>query len=226
MAAPARSDGRRRIAAAALCAAAAWACAAPPPATMVRVPPPAGWTATVPDERARRDARFRGSLDSPLLAAERPAFAGLTYFDLAPELYFLGPLNEYADKPRFTILTTAGAPRPCERVGWLAFPVGALEQRLQVYRLLDGDGAPGTLFLPFMDATSGKETYPAGRYVDLEGPEGGPYVLDFNKAYNPMCAYGDPRRFACPATPAENRLTVRIEAGERGWREAPARAAS
>jgi hypothetical protein len=223
MVTPARRDGRRRTAAGLLVAAAGWACSGAPPATMVGVPPPAAWTETVPYERGRRDAWFRESIDSPLLAEERPAFTGLAYFDLAPEYYFLGPLNEYAEKKRFTITTTAGQPRPCERVGWLAFPIRAAEQRLQVYRLLD-EGGSGTLFLPFMDATSGQETYPAGRYVDLEGPEGGPYVLDFNKAYNPMCAYGAPERFACPETPSENRLAVRIEAGERGWKGGPARA--
>jgi len=68
-----------------------------------------------------------------------------------------------------------------------------------------------------MDKGSGSTTYPAGRYVDLVGPSGGPYVLDFNYAYNPSCAYGDPERFQCPATPAANRLPVPIEAGERGW---------
>jgi uncharacterized protein (DUF1684 family) len=89
---------------------------------------------------------------------------------------------------------------------------------LQVYRLLDlperagGDG----LFLPFKDGTTGNETYSAGRYVDLQGPDGGPFVLDFNRAYDPSCAYGDASRFECPVTPKENTLTVRVTAGERG----------
>jgi uncharacterized protein (DUF1684 family) len=89
---------------------------------------------------------------------------------------------------------------------------------LHVYRLLDlperagGEG----LFLPFKDQTTGKETYPAGRYVDLVGPDGGPFVLDFNRAYNPSCAYGEPERFQCPVTPAENALPIAVTAGERG----------
>ena len=73
-------------------------------------------------------------------------------------------------------------------------------------------------FLAFTDETTGRETYPAGRYIELDGPPGGPYVLDFNLAYNPYCAYGRPERFACPRTPPENRLSVPIEAGERGYR--------
>ena len=113
--------------------------------------------------------------------------------------------------------------------------VDGLPRRLQVYRLLDtGFGAtPEGLLLPFADATAGKETYPSGRYLDVLGPSGeirvvqgvqgrpvavGPFVVDFNRAYNPSCAYGAPERFACPVTPKANRMDVRIEAGERGFK--------
>ncbi len=76
------------------------------------------------------------------------------------------------------------------------------------------DDQPGpTLFVPFLDETSGRETYGAGRYLDIEPEEDGTYSLDFNLAYHPSCAYDV--RFSCPLTPAENRLDLRIEAGER-----------
>jgi hypothetical protein len=117
-----------------------------------------------------------------------------------------------------TMVTTAGKTRPCERWGRVTFLRKGRELSLQVYRLLDrpeGSGGAG-LFLPFKDATSGKETYAAGRYVDLDGPDGGPYVLDFNRAYNPSCAYGEPLRFQCPVPPPENALDVAVRAGERG----------
>ena len=67
--------------------------------------------------------------------------------------------------------------------------------------------------MPFLDETSGTVTYGAGRYLDLDPEEDGTYVLDFNLAYHPSCVYD--ARFSCPLTPAENRLPVRIEAGER-----------
>ena len=117
-------------------------------------------------------------------------------------------------------ITTAGQERPCDRYGWFEFVLRGVPAKLQVYRLLDSagqDGAPSFL-VAFTDETSGKQTYPAARYVDLIGAPGGPYVLDFNLAYNPSCAYGDPDRFACPRAPAENRLPVTVEAGERGFK--------
>ena len=68
------------------------------------------------------------------------------------------------------------------------------------------------LFIPFRDATSGKETYGAGRYVEAEPLGGGRFTLDFNRAYNPYCAYNDAWR--CPLPPSENWLAVAIRAGE------------
>jgi uncharacterized protein (DUF1684 family) len=67
-----------------------------------------------------------------------------------------------------------------------------------------------------MDATTGKESYPGGRYVDLEENEFGNYILDFNKAYNPYCAYGK-EGYVCPIPPAENKLEVEIKAGEKNY---------
>jgi hypothetical protein len=71
----------------------------------------------------------------------------------------------------------------------------------------------GGYFLPFMDATSGDETYGAGRYLEIEPLPGGKLLVDFNMAYNPYCAYNE--YWSCPIPPKENRLSVPIEAGEK-----------
>lgn len=195
---------------------------------MAPAPPPTNWEAELRAERAAKDEAFRTDPSSPLRPADRASFDGLDYWPPDPAYRFAGSVQRFSRPERFEILTTSGERRPCERYGEIRFQLGGKRCRLTVYRLLDEAGRPGGagLFLPFTDATSGKETYPAGRYVNLEGPEGGPFVLDFNRAYNPSCAYGDPERFRCPATPPENRLGVRVEAGERGYEHPPARAAS
>ena len=205
------------------------------PASMVPIEPPPQWAETLEAARERKDAFFRSSPDSPLMPGDVESFAGLEYWEPVPELYYAGPIQVHLQRESFQMVTTAGQMRPCERFGWIEFPVDGMPQRLEIYRLLDmGRGLTvESLLLPIADATTGKETYPAGRYVDLggqsgdliigPGPDGrpqveGPFVVDFNRAFNPSCAYGAPERFACPVTPAENRLKIRIEAGERGFK--------
>ena len=197
------------------------ACAPAANERMVYVKPREGFEQRLIELRERRDRFFREDPASPLLPEDRGGFAGLEYFPPRAELYLVGPVRRYAEPQRFEMVTTAGTMRPCERIGWLDFEVDGQPARLQVYRMLDNELQPEDegLFLPFADGTTGGETYPAGRYVNLNGSRGGPYVLDFNRAYNPSCAYGRPERFACPVTPPENRLPFRIEAGERGYRQ-------
>jgi uncharacterized protein (DUF1684 family) len=209
-------------------------CRATSPGSMVNLPPPPAWAERLVKLREAKDAAFRRGPDSPLRADAVAGFEGLDYWEPDRSLYFAGPLHVYPRRERFSIVTTAGQTRPCERFGWIEFPIAGVHHRLQVYRLLDmGRGmSVDSLLLPFADGTTGGETYPSGRYIDLAGPAGelqlvtgpdgtlealGPWVLDFNRAYNPSCAYGAPERFACPVTPPDNRLEVRIEAGERGW---------
>jgi uncharacterized protein (DUF1684 family) len=164
--------------------------------------------------RADKDAFFRTGKGSPIPEAEREAFGGLPYYPV-DERWVIDDLalDPYAgDEPvRFEIPTTDGRLRPAERAGVFRFPLGGAEQSLTAYRLAGGTG--DGLFVPYLDATSGTETYGAGRYLDLEAQDDGTYSLDFNLAYHPSCVY-DPR-FSCPLTPAENRLGVRVDAGER-----------
>jgi uncharacterized protein (DUF1684 family) len=164
--------------------------------------------------RDDKDHYFGHAEHSPIPAAERDGFAGLPYYPVNESLVFdglaLGPYT--GDEPsHFQIPTSDGRLRPAHRGGVFVFEIGGQPLSLTAYVM--NDGAPTSLFVPFLDATSGTETYGAGRYLDLEPDDDGTYILDFNLAYHPSCVY-DPR-FSCPLTPAENRLPVRIEAGER-----------
>jgi len=198
-------------------------CGSPGGAVLVAETPPAGWADDILAARGQRDADFASDPDSPIPPADRGAFRGLDYWPPDPAYRFVGEIHPYPPSEPFEIITTTGRARPCVRHGWVSFELGGQRWNLQVYRLLDSPEAADPideLFLPFTDRTTGKETYPAGRYVPLSEDERGRIVVDFNRAHNPLCAYGMPERYACPVTPAENRLAVRIEAGERGFRGA------
>jgi len=148
----------------------------------------------------------------PVPEAERPTFAGLPYYAVDPDWRFDDlSLEPYTgDEPsNFQIPTSDGQLRPAHRAGVLRFEREGGRHGLTAYTF-DG-GVDESLFVPFLDATSGTETYGAGRYMDVEPEEDGTYSLDFNLAYHPSCVY-DPK-YSCPLTPAENRLPMRIEAG-------------
>jgi hypothetical protein len=165
--------------------------------------------------REDKDEYFRSGGRSPLPVTERASFDGLPYFGVDESLRFQGlALEAYAgtEPASFAIPTSDGKLRPAVRAGTLRFPLGGGEQRLTAYTF-ENQPDDSSLFVPVLDATSGHETYGAGRYLDLEREEDGTYTLDFNLLYHPSCVY-DPK-FSCPLTPPENRLPVRIEAGER-----------
>jgi uncharacterized protein (DUF1684 family) len=167
--------------------------------------------------RADKDAYFRTGHASPVPAADRAAFPGIPYYPVDESFIAEGLVLEpyVGDEPvRFEIPTTDGRLRPAERAGVFLFEMVGYPLRLTAYRMASADGeASGSLFVPFLDATSGTETYGAGRYLDLEADDDGTWTLDFNLGYHPSCVY-DPR-YSCPLTPPENRLGLRVEAGER-----------
>lgn len=173
-----------------------------------------GYAGAIESGRADKDAYFKHAPGSPIPAAARQAFDGLPYFAVDPSLRFVDlTLEPYAgnEPSSFQIPTSDGQLRPAHRAGTLTFEVDGEPRRLTAYVL---DGSRGDqLFVPFLDLTSGRETYGAGRYLDLEPEENDTYLLDFNLAYHPYCVYAD--TYSCPLTPAENRLPIRIEAGER-----------
>jgi uncharacterized protein (DUF1684 family) len=175
---------------------------------------PIDYTEAIEGSRAEKDAYFKNSHGSPIPEAERGAFTALPYYPVDPSLRFEGlALEPYTgDEPsNFQIPTSDGKLRPAHRAGVLAFEIGGHRYALTAYTF-DGGGEE-SLFVPFLDPTSGTETYGAGRYLDLDPEDDGTYTLDFNLAYHPSCVYDV--RFSCPLTPRENRLPVRIEAGER-----------
>jgi len=162
--------------------------------------------------RRQKDEYFKTSSESPLPATLRLAFKGLEYYPINWRYRFEGPVRRYPNPPRFKMIFTTGESRDAIKYGYVQFQMDDRTFKLEVYRLL-GAQQKDLLFIPFTDSMVGKETYPAGRYIDLIEKPNGLYVIDFNNSYNPSCAYGG--NYACPVTPKENRLSIPIPAGEK-----------
>ncbi|HUQ40882.1 MAG TPA: DUF1684 domain-containing protein [Candidatus Limnocylindrales bacterium] len=163
----------------------------------------------VAEVRRMKDEFFGRDADSPLDGAQRRSFTGLAYFDPDPALQFEATLerphaSEYED-----IQTSDGQMQHLPRAGTLRFTIDGREIALAAY------DQGHELFIPFRDATSGAETYGAGRYVEAHHLEGDRYAIDFNTAYNPYCAYND--SWSCPLPPRENWLDIPIRAGEMSF---------
>lgn len=172
--------------------------------------------------RKRKDEFFGTGRESPIPAAEQAAFSGLKYFPENPNLRFLvSPEKVPPEDVSFT--TSTGEQKTYKKIGKLKFSVAEQPAELILYQ-----AESGTFFLPFRDATSGSETYGAGRYLEVKKvEEDGPpkadqpraekFELDFNYAYNPYCAYSP--HYSCPLPPPENWLKVPIRAGEKKFHQ-------
>ncbi len=167
-------------------------------------------------ERKARDAFFRSNPRSPIPDKDRAAFKGLEYYPIQDSLRFRVRLHRYPVPEKVQLATNTGELRDGLKYGYFEFQVQGNVCRLQVYRMEDSsDSGRPYLFLPFRDATTGVETYPAGRYLDLIENTSGIYDLDFNRAYNPYCAYNE--EFSCPIPPEANRLSIPVRAGEKNY---------
>ncbi len=168
------------------------------------------------DFRAAKDEYFATSDDSPLTRGQREQFSGLRYYEENPALVFEVKPEIFEDHEHTIMQTSTGTEAVYERLAKIRFHVGDTPCELTLFR----DPATGSLFLPFRDATSGRETYGAGRYLEVHPTEHNTLIVDFNYAYSPYCAYNE--QWVCPMTPPENRLDVPIRAGELNFEDTPA----
>jgi uncharacterized protein len=162
--------------------------------------------------RRSKDDFFAHDPQSPLTAPQRGRFAGLRYFPENPALRLEVTVGPADQSERVEMQTSTGDVQLYSRVGRFRLEVDGQAAELTIFE------GPNGLFLPFVDSAAGTETYPAGRYLEPEPLPGGRYLVDFNFAYNPYCAYN--AQWSCPLTPFENRLKVPIRAGEKLFLEA------
>jgi hypothetical protein len=167
-------------------------------------------------QRQEKDKYFQNDEHSPLTAEQRENFDGLNYFPVDLDYRIYTRIREYDSKDTITMVTTKEKEQQYLRWGEFSFSVENQRDTLHLYKPVHTDeGHPPYFFIPFYDETNNQSTYGGGRYLDIHvQQDANRYVIDFNRAYNPYCAY-DYDRWSCPMPPLENSVDFKIVAGEQ-----------
>jgi uncharacterized protein len=170
----------------------------------------AAYLQKVKDWRLERDKTWSQS-DDPIPKDRHAEFLPLKYFP--PDANYAVPAElKLSDvRPVVELPTSTGELRKMQIVGTLEFTLNG--QKLSLGALSPAGEPIRSLFVPFADLTTKKETYAAGRYLDIEPTATGLYTIDFNYAYNPTCAYNE--KYSCPYPPPSNQLKIAVHAGEK-----------
>lgn len=164
------------------------------------------------------NAEYKDATSSPLKDKDRKRFEGLDFFKFDSTYVVNANLKLTPDTDWFDMKTTTSRVSPERIYGILNFELKGEAYTLNVYQgkdLMKREGLEDYLFLPFIDDTNGEESYGGGRYIDLRIPEGDTIEIDFNKAYNPYCAYND--KYSCPIVPRINYLALSVRAGVKAF---------
>jgi uncharacterized protein (DUF1684 family) len=170
--------------------------------------------------RAGLNEEFADSARSPLTTEGLAHFEGLEFFPADPDYFIKARFVLNPDPETFEMETTTDRRPVYAKYGEAHFSLNGEDIILEIYqsdRAKQMEEFREYLFLPFKDLTNGEETYGGGRYIDLKIPEGDEIMIDFNKAYNPYCAYND--RYSCPVPPKANHLNIRIPAGVKAYKD-------
>ncbi|MEP3837069.1 MAG: DUF1684 domain-containing protein [Algibacter sp.] len=164
------------------------------------------------------NADFKDASKSPLKDKDRKNFDGLDFFKFDSSYVVTAKLTRTPESKWFNMKTTTSRVSKERVFGILNFKLKGESYQLEIYQgqdLMNKEGFEDYLFLPFLDQTNGLESYGGGRYLDASIPEGSTMEIDFNKAYNPYCAYND--KYSCPIVPRKNYLKTRVEAGVKAF---------
>jgi len=164
------------------------------------------------------NAEFKDATTSPLKDKARANFKGLNFFKFDSTYVVTANLIRTPDEKPFKMKTTTDRLPEYVKYGVIAFQINKETYKLNIYRNLDVqdlEDYEDYLFLPFIDHTNGETTYGGGRYIDAKIPDGNTMEIDFNKAYNPYCAYNE--KYSCPIVPRQNYLPVEVKAGVKAF---------
>lgn len=147
------------------------------------------------------------------LSPRLKTYHGIDYYPVDLAWRFVLPLTPNPRSDSLFIVSTRGFQRRVVRLGWFDFSAGGVPCRLEADRLLEPGAGENDIAVFFRDATTGTDTYPVGRYLDPVALGDGRYLVDFNLAYNPACAFSE--HYNCPIPLRSNRLSVAVKAGEK-----------
>jgi hypothetical protein len=169
---------------------------------------------TIIERRKELDDFFKNDPSSPLKEIQKEGFAGMQYFPPSENYAFYAEFNLITKPDTVQLLTSKGS----EKRAMLRYGIFTFHEQDGTTYTLTGfkslNQEDGVIFIPFKDKTNGFDTYEAGRYLELEeSSDNGEYLIDFNKAFNPYCAYN--KEYVCPLVPKDNILTISIKAGEK-----------
>ncbi|MBI2794321.1 MAG: DUF1684 domain-containing protein [Ignavibacteria bacterium] len=168
------------------------------------------------EQRKMKDDAFSDAKRSPLSSVEIARFHGLHYYEPNADYAVRAVLKRSEELDTLTMQTTTSELRQVVRIGVFEFLLGGKRHRLTAFAYIEARNNY-ELFVPFKDATNGIDTYEVGRYMNIEPLEDdSAYLIDFNEAYNPFCAYNEV--YSCPLIPVENVLSTAIAAGEKKWK--------
>ena len=163
-------------------------------------------------ERMQEQALFIDPVNSPLDSIERQSFTRLNYFPIDESFKVNAFVQRFEKTDTFSLPHSNEMSKPYKKYGMVHFQLkGKLFELMLLEPVKHKAGHENSLLLCFTDLSSGISTYPNGRYLDLEISNADSIELDFNKAYNPYCAYS--KRYHCPIPPATNKLAIAVEAG-------------
>lgn len=164
------------------------------------------------------NAEFKDATKSPLKEKDRKDFKGLDFFKFDTAYVVTAKFSRTPDEKPFKMKTTTDRLPNYVKYGNVEFQLEGKSHNLSIYQnldLLEEEGYEDYLFLPFLDNTNDEESYAGGRYVEASIPKGDSIIIDFNKAYNPYCAYND--KYSCPIVPRENYVDAYINAGVKAF---------
>ena len=171
--------------------------------------------------RADMNKEFADTAETPLTKEGLKAFKKIAFYPIKTKYRVIAKLVLTPDEKPFEMPRSKGNTATYRKYGEATFTLNGKVCKLSVYqymKLITDEQYKNDLFLPFKDLTNGKQTYVGGRFLELVIPASGDeLVIDFNKAFNPLCCYHNPI-YSCPIPPQENHLQVKINAGEKKYK--------